>query len=595
MSERKKAKSFELDTATKLLAARLWRDWIKQHVRRLGVAMVLMAIVAGTTSLYPLMIDWSYTLFQKKDPAGIYILPIALLVITAVKGLSFYGQVVQINWISLRIVTDMQNAMFDRLLGADLARIQNEQTGNLLSRFTNDTNIIYTALNRAFNNLMRDTLTVAALVSVMFYLDWLLSLVALVIYPVAAIPIIRIGQRVRKASKNAQKQIGGLASLLNESFAGARMVKSYRLENYERARANKEFESRFSLVMRLVRNRSWIEPLMEVLGGLAIGGVLALVGWRLLNGEDTLGQFTGFVTALLIAAQPMRALGTLNTVVQEGLAAVQRVFDLLDELPEITEKPNAVPLANAAGGILLDNVSFSYGDEIQALAKVTIEIKPNTTVALVGPSGAGKSTIFNLIPRLYDASQGRVGIGGQDVGTVTLASLRDAIAVVSQDVTLFNDTIRTNISFGCLDATDEQIIEAAKSAAAHEFILSLPEGYDTVVGDRGMRLSGGERQRISLARAVLKNAPILLLDEATSSLDSESEAKVQTALDALKRQRTTLVIAHRLSTVRDADKICVLDKGQVVETGTHQTLLKNNGLYARLCQLQFRDDAKDSV
>ncbi|MHA1524052.1 MAG: ABC transporter ATP-binding protein, partial [Alphaproteobacteria bacterium] len=366
-------------------------------------------------------------------------------------------------------------------------------------------------------------------------------------------------------------------------------------ENYERARANKEFESRFSLVMRLVRNRSWIEPLMEVLGGLAIGGVLALVGWRLLNGEDTLGQFTGFVTALLIAAQPMRALGTLNTVVQEGLAAVQRVFDLLDELPEITEKPNAVPLANAAGGILLDNVSFSYGDEIQALAKVTIEIKPNTTVALVGPSGAGKSTIFNLIPRLYDASQGRVGIGGQDVGTVTLASLRDAIAVVSQDVTLFNDTIRTNISFGCLDATDEQIIEAAKSAAAHEFILSLPEGYDTVVGDRGMRLSGGERQRISLARAVLKNAPILLLDEATSSLDSESEAKVQTALDALKRQRTTLVIAHRLSTVRDADKICVLNKGQVVETGTHQTLLKNNGLYARLCQLQFRDDAKDSV
>ena len=595
MAETKKRKKIEFDAATKLLAMRLWHDWIKPHSKRLAGAMVLMALVAGTTSLYPLLIDWSYKLFQAKDPSGIYLLPIALLVVTAVKGMSTFGQLVQINWISLRIVTNMQNAMFDRLLGADLARIQDEQTGNLLSRFTNDTNIIFTTLNRAFNNLLRDTLTVIALVGVMFYLDWLLSLVALVLYPIAAMPIIRIGKRVRRASKNTQKQIGGLTSLLNESFAGARMVKSYRLEDYERTRANKEFEDRFSLMMRLVRNRAWIEPLMEVLGGLAIGAVLALVGWRLLNGSDTLGQFTGFVTALLIAARPIRAIGTLNTVLQEGLAAVQRVFDLLDEQPTVVEALGAVPLASGAGGIELDKVSFSYGDNIQALEDVTVRVEPNTTVALVGPSGAGKSTIFNLIPRLYDASAGKVLIGGQDVSAVTIASLRDAVAVVSQDVTLFNDTVRANISFGRLEATDAEIVDAAKSAAAHGFITSLPDGYDTVVGDRGMRLSGGERQRISLARAVLKNAPILLLDEATSSLDSESEAKVQAALEALRRQRTTLVIAHRLSTVRDADVIYVLDKGRVIETGSHKTLLKKNGLYARLCRLQFHEDIDDPV
>ncbi|MFV2092983.1 MAG: ABC transporter ATP-binding protein, partial [Hyphomicrobiales bacterium] len=574
MTKNRKRKIFKFDASTRLLAERMWRDWIRRHLRRIAVAMVLMVIVAGTTSLYPLLINWAYALFQEKRAAGIYLVPLSLVAVTAIKGVALFGQVVMTNWISQRIVTDMQKAMFERLLGADLARIQNEKAGNLLSRFTNDTNMIYQALNRAFSNLVRDTLTLVALVGVMFYLDWMLSLVALVIYPIAIVPIIRVGQRVRKASKKTQQQIGGLTSLLYESFAGARMVKSYRLEAYEQARADTEFENRFALMMRLVRNRSWVGPLMEVLGGLAIGGVMALVGWRLINGTDTLGQFTGFVTALLIAAQPVRALGSLNVAIQEGLAAVQRVFDLLDETPSIVETPGAPPLANSTGGIALENISFSYGDNIQALEAVDIAIQPNTTVALVGPSGAGKSTIFNLIPRLYNASSGRVTIGGQNISTVTLASLRGAIAVVSQDVTLFNDTVHANISFGRLDATREEIVEAAKSAAAHEFISQMPNGYDTIVGDRGVRLSGGERQRISLARAILKDAPILLLDEATSSLDSESEAKVQSALEALKHQRTTLVIAHRLSTVRNASVIYVLDKGQVIEKGSHLELME---------------------
>jgi len=583
-------KRFELDQATKALVARLWRDWARRHLRQLVIATALMGIVAGATSLYPLMIDWSYKLFQTRDPAVIYLMPLAVLAVTASKGLSFYFQTVIVNWVSLRIITDMQEAMFARLVGADLARLQSERTGHLISRFTNDTKLIQDALVRAFNNLVRDTLTVASLVGVMFYLDWMLSLVAIVVYPIAALPIVRIGQRVRRVSKNVQVQIGGITSLLNESFSGARMVKTYGLEEYERARAGREFEDRFSLMMRMVRQRSWIEPIIEVLGGLAVGGVLALVGWRLLNGNDTLGEFTGFVTALVIAAQPVRAIGTLNAVLQEGLAAVQRVFELLDQEPTIREAPDAVPLRLETGTVALRGVSFSYGEDIQALKDVTVEVPAHATVALVGPSGAGKSTVFNLIPRLYDADAGIVAIDGQDVRGLTLASLRAAVAVVSQDVVLFNDSVAANIGFGRLGAPREDIVAAARAAAAHDFIAELPQGYETPVGDRGVRLSGGERQRIALARAILKDAPILLLDEATSALDSEAERRVQQALDALRQGRTTLVIAHRLSTVLGADRIYVLDQGRVVEAGGHAELMAKGGLYARLSRLQFRDE-----
>ena len=510
-----------------------------------------------------------------------------VLGLTALSGICLFVQSILSNKVALNVVGGLQKSMFAALQKSDYEQLTKNSVGTHVSRFTNDVNVVASALLRAMNNLVRDVLTLILLVGAMFWHNWQLSLVVLLVYPLAIWPIIKISKKIRGTSHEAQAQMGRITSLLNESLSGTRMVRTYNLEDYEKKRLGGAFNERIRLYLKLVTNQARVDPVMEVLGGIAVAGVLAFGVYQMASGMTTGGKLVAVLAALGLAAPKARALGTLNNVVQEGLAALHRVFAVIDELPTITETQDAKTLENVKGGLEFNNVSFAYDDGTEAIRGLSFKVKPGETIALVGPSGGGKSTIINLIARLYDVAEGNIKIDGQDIKNVTLTSLRQAMALVSQDITLFDDTVTANISFGRMDANAEDIEGAAKAAAAHDFIMELSGGYQTKVGEAGGKLSGGQKQRIALARAMLRSAPILLLDEATSALDAENEAKVQSALNILTEGRTVFVIAHRLSTVKNADRIFVLDKGQIVENGNHQALMKKGGLYAKLRALQF--------
>ncbi len=573
---------------------RLARESIRPYWGWIVMACVFMALVAGTTGLSAyLMKPVINEIFVDRNEAMLVPIALAIFATFVVKGVGNYGQSVTMSFVGQRIITDVQHRLYAHITTLELGYFHATPIGSLITRFTVDINMMRAAVSNVITGFGKDALSVVALVYVMFAQDWKLALIAFIVFPIAVVPIARIGQRIRKVTANTQEELGQFATILEQTFQGARVVKAYRMEEYEKSRVRTIAERVFTLTMKATRIRSVASPIMETLGGIAIVLVILYGGFRVIDQAMDPGSFFAFITALLIAYEPVKRLANLNTALQEGLASADRVFALLDRAPVVQERANPQTLDVQGGEIEFRNVAFTYdGTDQQALNGLTLKAPAGKMAALVGPSGAGKSTILNLIPRFYDVTAGDVRIDGHDVRDVSFESLRCAIGLVSQEIILFDDTVRANIAYGKQGATEDEIVAAAKAAAAHDFIMDLPNGYDTEVGERGVRISGGQRQRLAIARAMLKNAPILLLDEATSSLDTESERQVQGALDRLTQNRTTLVIAHRLSTVMGADVIHVVDRGRVVESGNHGELIARNGLYARLYALQFADEAQ---
>lgn len=570
------------------LAKRLLRYYLRPQLKFIILAVLCMGVVAACAAgnaliMKPVLDD----IFIHHDAQMLNFIPLVILAIAIISGLADYGQILAMRYVGQRIISNMQIELFRHMLKSDLSLFHNYGAGHLLSRFINDINLIRSSLSTLLVILAKQALTLVFLFAVMLHQSWQLTLISFAAYPLAIYPLVRWSRRLRRLFARSQEQIGELSTQLSEVFQGVRTVKAYGREAYEAEHAKNTIEGLFKLYFRAARVGAASSPLMQALGGIAVAAVVWYGGYQVLEGVTTPGAFGSFMASLLMAYRPAKAMTGIGTTFQEGLAAAERTFTLLDIPPSIIDRPGTTSLRIDKGHIVFDNVTFQYAGDTAGVEQVSLEVPAGKKAALVGLSGGGKSTLMNLLLRFYDVSSGSITIDGQDIRNVTLHSLRSAMAFVPQESMLFDDTVRANIAYGREGATDAEIISAAKHAAADGFIRELPHGYDTLVGSQGVRLSGGQRQRLAIARAMLKNAPILLLDEATSSLDNESERSIQQALSTLMQGRTTLVIAHRLTTIVNADIIYVVESGRIIESGTHQALMHKQGKYYQLYAQNF--------
>tara|TARA_B100001989_G_scaffold252356_1_gene234120 strand:+ start:7990 stop:9744 length:1755 start_codon:yes stop_codon:yes gene_type:complete len=561
---------------TLLLYFNLIIKWGKSQKKNFIKANLLMLVVAAVTSLYPIAIDFSFNALNEKNITHLMYIPLAIIALTILKGISYFYQTVIVGKISNSIIKVIQLRLYEKIVNFDVLLMSEFQQGSLQSRFINDLNVLREAITRVLNNLIRDFFTLLGLLISMFYLDWVLSLCVILIYPLCIKPIVFIGKSTRKHSLKLQEKISVAGAFLNESFSSIAVIKTFNLESLQKIKAEKKFSDIYKKNIEIIKVRSKVEPTLEIIGGLAISAVIVIAGLRINSGQTDIGAFSGFISALLIAVQPARALGTLNTVLQEGGASLLRLDDILKKENKIFSIKNPRKIDDIKSNIIFKQVSFSYDNKNKSLNGINLKIKAKENLVLVGNNGSGKSTFLNLIPRLIDPTKGIITIDGTDIKFFEITKLRSIISLVSQDVMLFDLSILENLRIANEKASFQDIEKACKISDAHNFIIKFKKSYDTVVGDRGLKLSGGQRQKISIARALLKNPKILLLDEATSALDNYSEKKIINNLNKFTRNITTITIAHRTATILNAKRILFFQNGKIVSDGTHSKIMKKN-------------------
>lgn len=564
---------------------------VKPYRKTLMIAMISMVIVSamGSAQAYIIkpLID---KIFITKDEAMLNLLPFALIGVFLIKGVFYYTYTSLMDTTGQRIISDLRKRLFAHIHDLPISFFHNTPTGELISRIINDATLIQTAVSRSLIGVMKDLFQIFGLLGVVFYLNWRLAAVSMIFLPLAVVPVVKFGKKFRQLSTNNQQTVAQVSNILHETITGHRIVKAFGMEQYETSRFAAMIDRLFSIIVKDIKINSLQHPIMEFLGGVGIGAVIWYGGHQVIAGQSTPGAFLAFLTAMVMIYEPIKGVSNINSPVQQGLAAAARVFGLLEIKPAIVDNPNAQDMPPFHQEISFQEVSFGYGGGEMVLKKINLAVKAGEVLALVGTSGGGKTSLVNLLPRFFDVSKGRLLIDGNDIRNITVKSLRAQIAIVSQQTILFNDTVRNNIAYGDPNRPDEEIVAAAKAAHAYDFIMQLPNRFDTIIGESGSRLSGGQQQRISIARALLKNAPILILDEATSALDTESEREVQRALENLMKDRTTFVIAHRLSTIDNADRIIVIQEGRIVEEGKHRDLLNAHGVYNTLYKMQFSNN-----